>query len=102
MAELLACPFCGGRASIREGIHTKYVMCHVCDVMGPNLSRDDELIDQWNRRSTPASSPTVEDYERAISDFGGNDRFGSAAIGEWIMNQARAIARQREESDGSS
>ena len=49
-AELLPCPFCGASAKINRGHYTKYVMCNGCEVMGPNLSSDEELIAAWNRR----------------------------------------------------
>jgi Lar family restriction alleviation protein len=54
VSELKPCPFCGGRAEIQRGAYTQYVMCLKCEVMGPNLSSDEELSDAWNRRA-PAS-----------------------------------------------
>jgi len=52
--ELRACPFCGGRAELKEGIHTQYVMCLSCEVMGPNLRSKSELVEAWNRRASLA------------------------------------------------
>lgn len=52
--ELLPCPFCGGRAELKEGVHTQYVMCLSCEVMGPNLKDKAELIAAWNRRAREA------------------------------------------------
>lgn len=49
MSELKPCPFCGGRAAWKQGIYTGYVMCLKCEVMGPNIIRD-EAITAWNRR----------------------------------------------------
>lgn len=56
MDDLEPCPFCGGRAKIQRGAYTKYVMCLSCEVMGPNLADDSELIAAWNRRA-PAEVP---------------------------------------------
>ncbi len=53
---LLPCPFCGGRAEIKVGGHTKYAMCLKCEVMSVNLSNDAELIQAWNTRAQ-ASAP---------------------------------------------
>lgn len=59
--ELKPCPFCGGRAAIQQGGFTKYVMCLKCEVMGPNLASDVELIDAWNRRTTPDREAIIEE-----------------------------------------
>ncbi|UEP23148.1 Lar family restriction alleviation protein [Burkholderia ambifaria] len=62
--ELKPCPFCGGRAAIQQGGFTKYVMCLKCEVMGPNLASDVELIDAWNRRTTPDREAWISVDER--------------------------------------
>lgn len=76
-AELLNCPFCGGRAEIKVGGYTKYVACLNCEVMGPNLKDDGELIAAWNTRAAlEARAPEAEwmaslrnDIEQQMKDF---------------------------------
>lgn len=65
---LLPCPFCGKRAEIKRGVHTKYIMCLGCEIMGPNLSSDDELIAQWNARvaAAPPAEPSAASEVMAI------------------------------------
>lgn len=64
---LRPCPFCGGRASYREGIKTGYVMCLGCEVMGPNIA-EVEAVSAWNRRAPKAVSVSVEDIAQTIAE----------------------------------
>jgi len=61
---LKPCPFCGGRATVQHGVHTKYVMCAGCEVMGPHLNSTAELHAEWNRRTTLPDGDAGELVER--------------------------------------
>lgn len=56
MAELLPCPFCGGKAFINtydyEGFgKTYYVFCTNCQVETFERNTEVEAVEAWNRRA---------------------------------------------------
>ena len=57
---LLPCPFCGGRAELKRGVKTKYVMCLKCETFGPNLDDEAELARHWNQRALSLESVREE------------------------------------------
>lgn len=79
--ELLPCPFCGGRAEIKEGHYTQYAMCQKCDVMGPNLASREELADAWNTR---AQGPALGEADH-IPDVGKKIILAHGEAVAWIV-----------------
>lgn len=56
MKEIKPCPFCGGKASLHQGLlkGTNTMICHTCgaDVMFYGADRDiDKFIKKWNSRA---------------------------------------------------
>ncbi|MBQ9432952.1 MAG: Lar family restriction alleviation protein [Synergistaceae bacterium] len=62
MSELKRCPFCGGKASVRQitpltggtsrefGYGGYFVMCDWCMTSSNNYSTEQVAADHWNRR----------------------------------------------------
>ena len=50
--ELKSCPFCGGKAEIRETMHYGFfVMCKRCLTSSDNYKDEDFAIQHWNSRT---------------------------------------------------
>lgn len=66
--ELLPCPFCGGNARIVEGEESAYVQCDAMKMHralwfdGDNDAAN-EVREQWNRRTPPASAKNATGIE---------------------------------------
>lgn len=56
LADLLPCPFCGGRAEIVDELLTFHSMCTLCGATGSVSSYLNGALDSWNRRSQPVVS----------------------------------------------
>lgn len=66
---LKSCPFCGGRAEIKPGQYTTYVMCLGCEVMSANLESHAELVAAWNTRAEPQGMTPDEIAEAQQDDY---------------------------------
>lgn len=83
-AELAGCPFCAGKAVLRDGMGEFWVCCDDCGASGYMRSRQDRAVRDWNARPNEAallseiaalrdemerSLPSISlDGEHAISD----------------------------------
>lgn len=97
-AELLPCPFCGGRAEVKVGAFTSYVMCLKCEVMGPNLSSYSELVQAWNRRAlatAPQDAELGKELDRFICEFCDNlQNDGADGEDQPMTDDQRKFARE--------
>jgi hypothetical protein len=56
--RLRRCPFCGGKAELRETTSFEWVECSGCHVeMTRSLDGNDGPDRRWNRRAKPPSTP---------------------------------------------
>jgi hypothetical protein len=61
MAELKACPFCGGRAERRHWHNSVFwVRCTVCDCSTANKREGIDAVQAWNRRVSDARVAELE------------------------------------------
>lgn len=64
--ELLPCPFCGGPASLRDGMGEFWVKCADCGSSGTMRSRRDRAERDWNDR--PAALASSGDHADHIGE----------------------------------
>ncbi|MBR2749088.1 MAG: Lar family restriction alleviation protein [Firmicutes bacterium] len=61
MADILVCPFCGGRPEIKMGFASVYISCRLCSTKGPRYrfrwfdedsyqQAENWAVRAWNRR----------------------------------------------------
>lgn len=63
--KLKPCPFCGGAASMRDGMGEFWVRCDDCGSSGAMRSRQDRAERDWNDRSTALASGSGDHAELA-------------------------------------
>lgn len=54
-AELAACPFCDGKATLHDGMGEFWVRCDDCDASGSMRSMADRAVRDWNDRTPQAA-----------------------------------------------
>lgn len=74
MSELLPCPHCSSTDVHIDGVKGSlwWVWCDGCSAHSGDFGTEQYAIAAWNRRSTPASSPMVEDRNSLFAVYAHN------------------------------
>lgn len=91
MTELKPCPFCGGEATLVEGLYNdrlfSYVSCdnNNCNAKTGRCDTNDEAITRWNKRPNPwhTGTPTENGYY-LCKVFYDKDTSNDMRILEWV------------------
>ncbi|WP_431018197.1 Lar family restriction alleviation protein [Burkholderia gladioli] len=99
LSELLACPFCGGRASSSQqttgGRWAAY--CLDCEAMVDGEFSEPDAISAWNRRASPAPAISESDLLALLpgTTYMDEPDRGSPPLLEQLQRMAKDAARYR-------
>lgn len=113
MNDILACPFCGGPATVflddpNSDMQIWSVVCDGCDSEGPPAWHKDKAIEKWNRRAALEEANKECDESRAergeIEELSDVERQemglpASRAMLVYLLREAYELAKESDSGD---